>query len=88
MTPKAHTHTRTHAHTHTHTHTHTHMHTLTTPFELNEFRPFSTAVGTLLKKEVMVKMFTGSVILSKCLVGLDPEVVCDVRLKSRMTGWL
>ena len=53
-------------------------HILTTGFELNEFRPFSTAVGTSLKKEVMVKMFTGSVILS----GLDPEVVCDVRLKS------
>ena len=46
---------RTHARTRTRTHT----------FELNEFRPFSTAVGTLLKKEVMVKMFTGSVILSE-----------------------
>ena len=42
----------------------THTHTLTTGFELNEFRPFSTAVGTSLKK-VMVKMFTGSVILSE-----------------------
>ena len=33
----------------------------------------------------MVKMFTQcSVILSECLVGLDPEVLCDVRLKSRI----
>ena len=51
-------------------------HTLTTGFELNEFRPFSTAVGSSLKEEVMVKIFTGSVIWSECLVGLDPEVVC------------
>ena len=44
--------------------------------------PFSTATARE-KKEVMVKMFTGSVILSECLVGLDQEVVCEVRLKRR-----
>ena len=38
----------------------------------------------LSKEEVTVKMFSGSVIRSECLVGLDPEVVCDVRLKSRI----
>ena len=42
-------------------------HTLTTWFEFNYFRPFSTAVGTSLKKEVTVKMFTGSVILKSCV---------------------
>ena len=50
----------------------THTHTLTTQFELNEFRPFSTAVGTSLKEEVTVKTFTGSVVLSEVS---DPEVV-------------
>ena len=50
--------------------THTRTHTLTTWFE---FRAFSTAVGTSLNKEVMVKMLSGSVIWSECLVGLDPE---------------
>ena len=41
----------------------THTHTLTTAFELNEFSSFfSTAVGTSLKEEVMVKLLTGSVI--------------------------
>ena len=59
---------------------HTHTHTLTTRFELNEFRPFATAVGTSLKEEMMVKMFTGSVIFS----GLDLHAMCDVALKSRM----
>ena len=43
---------------------------------------FSTAVGSSLKEEVMVKAFSGSVIRRECVVGLDPEVVCDVRLKS------
>ena len=44
---------------------------------LNEFRPFSTAFGASLKKEVMVKIFTGNVMWSECLVGLDPEVVSE-----------
>ena len=37
-----------------------------------------------MNEQVMVKTFSGSVIRSECLVGLDPEVVCDVRLKSRI----
>ena len=31
-----------------------------------------------------MKMFSGSVIVSERFVGLDPEVVCDVRLKSQI----
>ena len=66
---------------------HTHTHTQTTGFELNEFRAFSTAVCTSLKEEVNVEN-AGSVIVSECLVGLDPEVVCEVRLKSRIQQYI